>query len=70
LDIAEDAFYHARRDVIEARLQALGEGQGEEIVKRIEAEHRARKTWCVGVDWGLLEEGEIVEIVRVSASIL
>lgn len=70
LDITEDAFYHARRDAIEARLQELEDGRGEDIVKRIEAEHRERKTWCVGVDWTLLEEGEMVEIVRVSGSIL
>jgi hypothetical protein len=67
LDMAEDSFYHARRDPIEIRLKELEDGQGEEIVKRVEAEHRARKTWCVGVDWELVEEGEIVEIVRVSA---
>ncbi|KAG2363435.1 hypothetical protein BDR07DRAFT_1483688 [Suillus spraguei] len=64
LDIAEDSFYHARRDPIETRLKELEDGRGEEIVKRVEAEHRARKTWCVGVDWDLVEEGEIVEIVR------
>jgi fanconi-associated nuclease 1 len=68
LDIAEDAFYHARRDAIETRLKELEDGRGEDIAKRIEAEHRAQKTWCVGVDWTLLEEGEIVDIVRVSAS--
>ncbi|KAG1743414.1 hypothetical protein EDB19DRAFT_1907050 [Suillus lakei] len=64
LDIAEDAFYHARRDPIETRLKELEDGRGEEIVNRVEGEHRARKTWCVGVDWELVEEGEIVEIVR------
>ncbi|KAG1899850.1 uncharacterized protein F5891DRAFT_1189320 [Suillus fuscotomentosus] len=64
LDIAEDAFYHARRDPIETRLKELEDGRGEEIVNRVEAEHRARKTWCVGVDWELVLEGEIVKIVR------
>ncbi|KAG1782315.1 hypothetical protein EV702DRAFT_1176606 [Suillus placidus] len=64
LDIAEDTFYHARRDPIETRLKELEDGRGEEIVNRVEAEHRTRKTWCVGVDWELVEEGEIVEIVR------
>ncbi|KAJ8594289.1 hypothetical protein M405DRAFT_918147 [Rhizopogon salebrosus TDB-379] len=64
LDIAEDAFYHARRDAIETRLKELEDGRGEDIAKRIEAEHRAHKTWCIGVDWTLLEEGEIVDIVR------
>lgn len=68
LDIAEDAFYHARRDPIETRLKELEDGRGEEIVNRVEAEHRARKTWCVGVDWELVEEGEIVKIVRVSVN--
>ncbi|KAG2088829.1 uncharacterized protein F5147DRAFT_780837 [Suillus discolor] len=64
LDIAEEAFYHARRDPIETRLKELEDGQGEEIVNRVEAEHRARKMWCIGVDWELVEEGEIVKIVR------
>ncbi|OJA16026.1 hypothetical protein AZE42_04282 [Rhizopogon vesiculosus] len=64
LDIVEDSFYHARRDVIEARLKELEDGRGEDIAKRVEGEHRARNTWCVGVDWSLLEEGEIIEIVR------
>lgn len=41
LDIAEDAFYHARRDIINARLKELEDGRGEDIVKKVEAEHRA-----------------------------
>lgn len=68
LDIAEDSFYHARRDPIETRLKELEDGRGEEIVNRVEAEHRQRKTWCIGVDWELVEGGEILEIVRVSAN--
>lgn len=63
LDFAEDSFYHARRDAIETRLKELEDGRGEEIVNRVEAEHRERKTWCIGVDWELVEGGEIVEIV-------
>ncbi|KAG2037349.1 hypothetical protein BDR03DRAFT_920111 [Suillus americanus] len=64
LDMAEDSFYHARRDPIEIRLKELEDGRGEEIVNRVETEHRARKTWCVGVGWELVEEGEIIKIVR------
>ncbi|KAG0701782.1 hypothetical protein DFH29DRAFT_982609 [Suillus ampliporus] len=69
LDIAEDAFYHARRDIIDARLKELEDGRGEDIVKKVEAEHKALKTWCVGVDWDLVEEGEIVEIVRTTLGV-
>jgi hypothetical protein len=60
--------YHARRDAIETWLKELEDGRGEEIVNRVEAERRERKAWCIDADWELVEAGEIVEIVRVSAN--
>lgn len=68
LDIAEDSFYFARRDLIERRLDEIEAGAAAEIIERTDETHRERKTWCVGVHWDLFNRQDLLEIVTVSAS--
>jgi fanconi-associated nuclease 1 len=69
LDIAEDTFYDARRDLIEARLLEIEAGTAKDIVERVDAEHREKGTWCVGVRWDLFERQDLMEIVQVGVQI-
>ncbi|KAG8217794.1 putative fanconi-associated nuclease 1 [Butyriboletus roseoflavus] len=63
LDIAEDSFYHARKDSMEKRLAAIEAGKGADLVRAVDAEHRASGTWCVGVRWDLFSSQDLVDIV-------
>lgn len=65
LDIAEDTFYHARRDVADARLKEIREGRAAEILLRTWDEHAERKTFCVGLKWDLCTREDWVEILEV-----
>ena len=65
LDIAEDAFYYARKDLIEARLVEIEAGAAPDIVDRIDTEHREKGTWCVGVRWDLFGRRDLLEVVQV-----
>ncbi|KAH7909857.1 VRR-NUC domain-containing protein, partial [Hygrophoropsis aurantiaca] len=64
LDVAEDSFYHSRKDAIEQRLQDIEDGEAVEIVKRIDGVHREKSTWCVGVQWDLFSSEDLVQIVN------
>ncbi|KAH7921382.1 hypothetical protein BV22DRAFT_1198248 [Leucogyrophana mollusca] len=64
LDIAEDSFYHSRKDAIEQRLSDIENGGAVEIVKRIDGEHREKGTWCVGVKWETFTSEDLVDIVN------
>jgi Fanconi-associated nuclease 1 len=66
LDIADDAFYRARKDLIEARLRDIREGKAREILERVDGAQRERDTWCVGVRWDLFSRQDLAEIVEVS----
>lgn len=65
LDIAEDTFYYARKDLIDQRLDELKAGQGPDILARVLGERTESKTWCVGVRWDLFEKGDLLEITKV-----
>jgi fanconi-associated nuclease 1 len=67
LDIAEDSFYFARRDLIEHRLSEIEGGGAAKIMARTDEEHRDKKTWCVGVHWDLFERRDLLEIAHVRA---
>lgn len=66
LDIAEDSFYHAREDFMEQRLAAIEAGKGADLVREVDAKHRASKTWCVGVQWDMFNSEDLVDIVTVN----
>jgi fanconi-associated nuclease 1 len=65
MDIAEDSFYYARRELIEARLAQIEKGGAGAILERTDEEHREMDTWCVGVRWDLFSREELLEIVEV-----
>ncbi|KAI0306703.1 hypothetical protein B0F90DRAFT_1814554 [Multifurca ochricompacta] len=64
LDIFEDTFYHAREELVEARLDEISEGKARDIIQRIDDEHREGGTWCVGVRWDLFLKEDLLEIVE------
>lgn len=64
LDIAEDSFYHSRKDLIETRLSEIQNGKAADIIVRVDRTHRASGTWCVGVQWDLLSSEDLVDIVK------
>lgn len=66
LDIAEDSFFYARKDLMEKRLAAIEAGKGADLVRAVDAEHRASETWCVGVRWDLFSSEDIVDILTVN----
>lgn len=66
LDIAEDSFYHARKDLMEKRLAAIEAGKSADLIRNVDAEHRASETWCVGVQWDLFSSEDLVDIVTVN----
>ncbi|KAG9318761.1 hypothetical protein JVU11DRAFT_860 [Chiua virens] len=63
LDIAEDSFYHARREHMEERLSQIEAGKGVNFLQAADAENRASGTWCVGVQWDLFSSEDLVDIV-------
>lgn len=66
LDIADDTFYYARQELIDERLHELKEeGRARDIVASIDAEHREKGTWCVGVRWDAFERDDLLDIVDV-----
>jgi fanconi-associated nuclease 1 len=65
LDIGEDSFYRARHDLIKIRLNELRAGKAREIIQRVDDQHRAQATWCVGVRWDLCTQEELMEIAQV-----
>ena len=68
LDIAEETFYTARQELIQARLGDIKEGKAVELLAASYDQYSAEKRGCVGVRWDLFERQELVEIVQVSLS--
>jgi Fanconi-associated nuclease 1 len=66
LDLAEETFYYARKEMIETRLKEVQEGQARAILERHDDAYREKNTWCVGVQWDICGKQDLVEIVEVS----
>ncbi|KAF9469395.1 VRR-NUC domain-containing protein [Collybia nuda] len=64
LDMNEDSFYYARRDLIEQRLSEIRDGVAQGILERHDDKYREKKTWCVGVQWDMCEKQDLLEIVK------
>ncbi|KZT27328.1 hypothetical protein NEOLEDRAFT_1110695 [Neolentinus lepideus HHB14362 ss-1] len=64
LDIAEDSFYFARKDLINARLTQIEEGEAPNLMDQVDDEHRPTGTWCVGVRWDLFSKEDLLEIAE------
>jgi hypothetical protein len=65
LDLAEETFYHARKELIDKRLEEVRQGQTREILEKHDDAHREKNTWCVGVQWDICTKQDLVEIVEV-----
>ncbi|KAJ3987415.1 hypothetical protein F5890DRAFT_1498213 [Lentinula detonsa] len=64
LDLVEDSFYYARKEIIESRLKELKDGKALDILEKHERLYRESKTWCVGVRWDVCGKDELAEIVE------
>ncbi|KAH9060002.1 VRR-NUC domain-containing protein [Lactarius vividus] len=64
LDMFEDTFYLSREEIIEARLDEIGEGKARTIIEDKDNEHRERGTWCLGVRWDLFPKQDLLEIAE------
>lgn len=67
LDLGEDSFYYARKDLIDQRLGEIREGRGGEILERHDGMYRAKGTCCVGVRWDICDKSDLLEIVDVGS---
>ena len=64
LDLHTDAFYPARISEVNQRINEIGNGQAETILKRTWDDHHESKTCVVGVRWDNYELEDLVEIVQ------
>ena len=65
LDLCEDTFYYARKDLIEARLREIRDGKGPQILQQHDEQYREKETWCIGLSWDLCGREDLVDIVKV-----
>ncbi|KAL8862854.1 MAG: hypothetical protein Q9178_000796 [Gyalolechia marmorata] len=63
LDLHTDAFYPSRFSEMNARLNAISNGEGVDILRKVHEKEKERQTCVVGVDWGF-EIEDLVEIVE------
>ncbi|KAJ7188703.1 VRR-NUC domain-containing protein [Mycena filopes] len=64
LDLMDDSFYYARKDLIEARLAAIKAGEGHSILEGNDNRYRADSTCCIGVNWEMCSRDDLLEIVE------
>ncbi|KAK7455129.1 hypothetical protein VKT23_011000 [Stygiomarasmius scandens] len=68
LDLVEDAFYRARKEVIDKRLEDINNGQARNILERHYEMHGGcegkKETWCVGMRWDVGSKADLGEIVE------
>ncbi|PPQ99096.1 hypothetical protein CVT24_009363 [Panaeolus cyanescens] len=64
LDMFEDAFYYARKRLIEDRLAQIRAGEACEILTRHDDQYRPKGTWCLGVNWERCTKQELLQIVE------
>ncbi|KAF8891363.1 hypothetical protein BD779DRAFT_1514822 [Infundibulicybe gibba] len=64
LDMAEDSFYLARKDIIEARLLEIEAGKGKEILELHDEQFRAQEVFCTGVRWDICDQQDLLEIIE------
>jgi fanconi-associated nuclease 1 len=69
LDIFEDTFYSARRELIDQRLTALKRGEAHVLLEQVITRERVHRTSCIGVDWDF-QPVDLLDIVDVSTSSL
>ena len=65
LDLDEDSFYFARQKDITRRLGEIEGGQAPHIARKVDAEHRDKKTMWVGALWDRFTGEDILAIIEV-----
>lgn len=66
LDLDEGSFYFVRQKDIAQRLEAIESGQALHIARKVDAEHRDKKTMWVGALWDKFTREDILAIIEVS----
>lgn len=66
LDLRDEIFYYARKDIADVRLKEIRGGWAKDIIEKHDKMHREKKTWCVGMSWDLCECSDLIEIAEVS----
>ncbi|KAJ8085107.1 hypothetical protein PM082_003891 [Marasmius tenuissimus] len=64
LDLAEDSFYYARKDLIDRRIQDIEAGHARRLVEKHDKMYRGQNTLCVGVRWDVCPPEDLLEAVE------
>ncbi|KAF9495876.1 hypothetical protein BDN71DRAFT_1447067 [Pleurotus eryngii] len=64
LDLRDEIFYYARKDIVDVRLKEIRGGWAKDIIEKHDKMHREKKTWCVGMSWDLCECSDLIEIAE------
>lgn len=64
LDLHTDAFYSARISEINMRINEIGEGKAEQILRAVWNRERERETCIIGVRWNEYALDDLCELVR------
>ncbi|KAF5373813.1 hypothetical protein D9758_000974 [Tetrapyrgos nigripes] len=69
LDLIEDSFYRARKEIIDKRLEEIEDGKAREILEKHYEMYKGneggkKETWCVGMRWDVATKGDLGEIVE------
>ncbi|KAF7315108.1 Fanconi-associated nuclease [Mycena indigotica] len=64
LDLGEETFKYTREELIKARLSEIKQGKAAEILKSNDSRYREKKTCCVGVNWKMCSQEDLLEIVE------
>ncbi|KAF9561143.1 hypothetical protein CPC08DRAFT_635815 [Agrocybe pediades] len=62
LDIFEDTFYYARKELILKRLDEIKADKWREILERHDDAYRPKQTGCIGVSWDLCTKEDFLDI--------
>ncbi len=69
LDLRDEIFYYARKDIVNTRLKEIRGGWAMDIIEKHDKMYREKKTWCVGMSWDLCECSDLIEVAEVSVQI-
>ncbi|KAF4608206.1 hypothetical protein EYR40_000550 [Pleurotus pulmonarius] len=64
LDLRDEIFYYARKDIVNTRLKEIRGGWAKDIIEKHDKMYREKKTWCVGMSWDLCECSDLIEIAE------
>ncbi|KAH9484539.1 Fanconi-associated nuclease 1-like protein [Psilocybe cubensis] len=64
LDMFEETFKDARKDLIDRRLDEIRNGNWRDIAEKHDNAYREKKTWCIGVNWDLCTREELLDILE------